>query len=87
VAVISAPGGDGLAPHAGLAQPGGAHVLALAQGTASYHISFILPEAEVDAVVTASTATWAWPRSSPASDITGSVARGPRSPQGAGRIV
>ena len=54
VAVISAPGGDGLAPRT-LASLGraGAHVLALAQGTASYHISFILPEAEVDAVVTA----------------------------------
>jgi aspartate kinase len=52
VAVISAPGGDGLAPRT-LAALGraGAHVLALAQGTASYHISFILPEAEVDAVV------------------------------------
>ncbi|HEX9372342.1 MAG TPA: aspartate kinase [Roseiflexaceae bacterium] len=52
VAVISAPGGDGLAPRT-LAALGraGAHVLALAQGTASYHISFILPEAEVDRVV------------------------------------
>ena len=54
VAVISAPNGDGLAPRT-LAALGraGAHVLALAQGTASYHISFILPEAEVDDVVRA----------------------------------
>ncbi|HJZ45602.1 MAG TPA: aspartate kinase, partial [Roseiflexaceae bacterium] len=52
VAVISAPNGESLAPRT-LAALGraGAHVLALAQGTASYHISFILPEAEVDRVV------------------------------------
>ncbi len=29
----------------------GAHILALAQSTSSYHISFMLPEAEVDTVV------------------------------------
>jgi aspartate kinase len=54
VAVISAPNGDGLAPRT-LAALGraGAHVLALAQGTASYHISFILPDAEVEGVVRA----------------------------------
>jgi aspartate kinase len=54
VAVISAPNGDGLAPST-LATLGraGAHVLALAQAAASYHISFILPEAEVDSVVRA----------------------------------
>jgi len=42
--VISAPNGDGLAPRT-LAALGraGAHVLALAQSTSSYHISFILP--------------------------------------------
>ena len=54
VAVISAPGGDGLAPRtlATLGQAG-AHVLALAQGTSSYHISFILPESQVNSVVKA----------------------------------
>jgi aspartate kinase len=54
VAVISAPSGDGLAPRT-LAALGraGAHVFALAQGTASYHISFILPDAEVEGVVRA----------------------------------
>jgi aspartate kinase len=54
VAVISAPNGDGLAPRTLTALGrAGAHVLALAQSTASYHISFILPEAEVDSVVRA----------------------------------
>jgi aspartate kinase len=52
VAVISAPGGDGLAPRTLAALGGaGAHVLALAQGTSSFHISFILPEPEVEGVV------------------------------------
>jgi aspartate kinase len=52
VAVVSASNGDGLMPRT-LAALGrvGAHVLALAQSTSSYHISFMLPEAEVDTVV------------------------------------
>ena len=53
VAVISASSNNGgLAPQI-LATLGrlGAHVLALAQGASSAHVSFLLPEAEVDAVV------------------------------------
>lgn len=53
VAVISASG-NGLAPQA-LTTLGrtGAHVLALTQGTSTKHLSIILPENEVDAVVKA----------------------------------
>lgn len=52
VAVISAPNAIGLAPRT-LAALGhaGAHVLSLAQGTATYHLSFTLPDAEVEHVV------------------------------------
>jgi hypothetical protein len=52
VAVISASNGDNLVPRT-LSALGraGAHILALAQSTSSYHISFMLPEAEVDTVV------------------------------------
>ena len=52
VAVISASNGDNLMPRT-LSALGraGAHVQALAQSTSSYHISFMLPEAEVDTVV------------------------------------
>jgi aspartate kinase len=54
VAVISAARNSGLAPQT-LATLGrvGAHVLALAQGATSAHLSFVLPEPEIDAVVRA----------------------------------
>jgi aspartate kinase len=54
VAVISAPNGLQPAPRTltALGQAG-AHVLALAQSTNAYHISFLLPEAEVTPVVQA----------------------------------
>ena len=49
---ISALNGDNLVPRT-LSALGraGAHILALAQSTSSHHISFMLPEAEVDTVV------------------------------------
>ena len=53
VAVISAGSNNGgLAPQI-LATLGrvGAHVLAFAQGASSAHVSFLLPEPEVDSVV------------------------------------
>ncbi len=54
VAVISASDNGHLTPQT-LTSLGrtGAHVLALAQGASSKHLSFILPEGEVDAVVKA----------------------------------
>jgi len=52
VAVISTSNSDNLMPRTlSVLGRAGAHVLALAQSTSSYHISFILPEAEVDTVV------------------------------------
>jgi aspartate kinase len=54
VAVISASGNALLTPRTLFALGRtGAHVLALAQGTSSKHLSFILPEDEIDAVVQA----------------------------------
>lgn len=54
VALISATSNSQLAPQT-LATLGrvGAHVLALARGTTSAHLSFVLPDSEVDAVVQA----------------------------------
>ncbi|MEN9937410.1 MAG: hypothetical protein RLZZ387_3989 [Chloroflexota bacterium] len=54
VAVVSAPSGNTLAART-LAALGnaGCHILTLAQGVDSYHISFIVPEAEVTRVVRA----------------------------------
>jgi aspartate kinase len=52
VTVISAPNGNDLAPHI-LAALGraGAHIISLAQSTASAHVSFILPDAEMNGAV------------------------------------
>ena len=54
VAIISSAGNGSLAP-ATMATLGrvGAHVLALAQGTSSSHLSLVLPDTEIDAVVQA----------------------------------
>lgn len=52
VAVVSAPNGNTLVPRTTAALAGaGAHILTLAQGVDSFHISFIVPEPEVTRVV------------------------------------